>query len=421
MKQRKESGLSPFGAMFPMISSIMGAGVLNLPQSVECSGYFLSGPILLVIASISAFTLYQLVFCAKQLGTKNLSYFEVCNSAFPLLGYAAELCIGMQGLGCCVAYFLILKDWIAIFLKLDNVIKQSMLYNILFSLGVIAIPAFLASLKDLKKLSAGSFACTVSVLYLSFLVMGCGLVSLFGKVPLGGERVTDLKKVETNPVKLFEGAFGYIFAIGCQQNMVKVFSLLEKKTVKNGVKAGAGAVAVAAFVFFFVANGGYFAGGNGQTKSILDVLEDKSKPFYNIAVNTFGEKFFYLISLAKIGMMLVLSIGYPIQMHPTRDSILTFAKLFSKSYIENNLRKVEVLTTTLISAVICLCSLTEIKYSYVMKIIASTASCYIMYSLPSIAYLYSGKKNKLLNGVSMGILLFSLTVSAIGVYSAVFS
>lgn len=419
MKKTQERGLTPFQAMFPIIGSIMGAGVLNLPQSVEKSGYLLSGPILLCVAAMSGFTLYQLVFCAKQLNTKSLSYFEVCNNAFPALGYAAEACIGAQGLGVCFVYFLILKDWISKFLNIEQNVKDSLLTNLLFSAAVLVIPAVLAAQKDLRKLGFASILCTISVLYLSVVVLSCGLISVLAPAPAGVAKHSDLHATTSSPVSLFKAAFEYIFAIGCQQNMVRVYSLLERKTVAGGLKAGLGAVAVAALVFFLVSNGGYLAGGNGQTASILDVLEDQSRPFYAIAVNLLGTKFFHLITLAKLGMIIVLFAGYPLQMHPTRDSILTFAKLGAKPYIERNLRQVEIMTTTVVSLLIFLGSLTKVNYSYVMKIIAATASCYIMYLLPSLAYLYSSKKTKLFTAISSGILLLSLTISGIGIYSAI--
>ncbi|OAG31827.1 hypothetical protein NEDG_00302 [Nematocida displodere] len=409
------NGISPFQATFPMIGSIMGAGVLNLPTSVEKSGYLLSGPILLTIAAMSAFTLFQLVHCAQKLNKTNPTYFDVCKTAHPLLGYAAEACIGVQGLGCCLVYFLILKSWIAKLLGIEGQLEGSFAMNVAFTVGLMILPMLMAGQKDLKNLSFASVLGTVSVLYLSVVVMGCGALSIIFGEP-GTTEASQLIKMNTNPSVVFTAAFEYIFALGCQQNMVRVFSMLEEQTVMNGVKVGVGAVSVATIVFFLVSNGGYIAGGNGQNTSILDILEDKSRPFYGMVAEKFGDKFFYLITLAKVGMIIVLFAGYSLQMHPARDSILTFLRIPFKKQVDRNLRRVEVLTTTAVSVIICLCGIDPVPYKYVMNLIAVTASCYIMYLLPSISYLASTKKTSLFTFISLAILASSLAISGIGLY-----
>ncbi|KAI5185595.1 hypothetical protein NEHOM01_0921 [Nematocida homosporus] len=416
MQEKRERGLSVRSAIFPMVGSIMGSGVLNLPQSVELSGYLMSGPLLAFISAVSAFTLFQLVHCAKQLEGKGRepSYFLVCKTAFPVLGYAADGFIGIQGLGCCFCYFLILKSWISKLLGWDTYLEQNLLMNLIFSAGLMAIPGFMATLKDLKKLNFASVLCTISVLYLSLLVLVCGGLALW--LPPVAKTAADspLRAYTTEPSKLFAALSKYVFALGCQQNMVRVFSLLDRPTVGNGAKVGAGAVGVAAFVFFLVSNGGYLAGGNGQKESILDVLENKNKPFYQLIVKHIGEKFFWLVTLAKIGMATVLFAGYPIQMHPSRDAVLTFVSLGLSKSVAAHRRWYEVGVVVLVSLAIMLGSLTSVQYSFVMSLISTTASCYIMFALPSIAYLMFPKKTPLFTGISVAILAGSILFSIIG-------
>jgi len=424
MSSVEQDGLSVTQAVFPMIASMMGAGMLSLPQAVEKSGYMLSGVLLGAIASISVFTLYQLVHCATQLkpGTEK-SYFEVCRAASPLLGYAVEASIFLQGSGICFLYFLIAKGWLAELLDISTTVNTDRRADIFFTLVIIALPAFLASLKDLKRLNFASFFCTVAVLYLAFVILACGLIALAFSGPVslpeGVEQSTKLIAVNTNPSDLLEATFKYIFALGCQQNMVKVFSLMKRPTVKNGTRVAIISVALGSFVYFLIANGGYIAVGNGQKKSILDELENAQKPFMHLSRSILGPLVGLGIRLAKIGMIAVLLVGYPVQMHPTRDAILTFLNLSgsAKFFIENNRRFVEICITSTLSALVVLGSLMGIDYFSVMKFIATTASCYIMYTLPSMAYILSSKKKKVNVGISIGVLLFSLFVSFFGLYS----
>ncbi|EIJ88531.1 hypothetical protein NEQG_01221 [Nematocida parisii ERTm3] len=203
--------------------------------------------------------------------------------------------------------------------------------------------------------------------------------------------------------------------------MVKVFSLLKNPTKINGAKVGTYAIVIVSIAYFFVANGGYIAGGNGQNSSILDVLSNTEKPFHKIIMTNFGDTwggtYFHLITISKLAMVIVLLGAYPLQLHPTRDSIITFLSIIFKNNIfRNNPRVVEVLITSIMTITVFIESLYKIKYIFVMKLIASTASCYIMFTLPSIAYIYSQNKVKLFDYTSKGILIGSILFSICSTY-----
>ncbi|KAI5166452.1 hypothetical protein NEIRO03_0870 [Nematocida sp. AWRm78] len=414
-KTPREKGLSVQQAIFPMVGSILGSGILTLPKAVELSGYMISGPILAFISSVCAFTLFQLVHCAKNLESSDPSYFKVCQNAFSVLGYVAEGSIGVQGFGAMFVYFLILKEWISKMIGIESKIN-TLAYNVLFSIGLILLPTFLGMQKDLKKLGFISILSTISVLFLSIIVMISGLLALI--LPSNGHQMDVLKKATSSPASIFGALSCYIFGLGCQQNMVKVFSLLDKPTKANGAKVGAIAILIASIAYFLVANGGYFAGGNGQDESILDVLVNTDKYFYKVIMSNFGPTlgkwYFNLVNLAKLAMSIVLLGAYPLQMHPTRDSIISFINIGFKEKVDKNKRVTELAISGLISAVILLLSLKELKYMFVMNLIANTASCYIMFTLPSISYILSNKKKLPFTLISYGILIGSILFSIVG-------
>ncbi|EHY64425.1 hypothetical protein NEAUS05_2186 [Nematocida ausubeli] len=414
----KEKGLSVSQAVFPMIGSILGSGILTLPRAVEFSGYMISGPILAFISAICAFTLFQLVHCAKNLDDSDPSYFKVCQNTFSLLGYIAEGSIGAQGFGSIFVYFLILRGWISGMLGIEEKIK-SFPYNVLFSIGLILFPTFLAMQKNLKKLGVMSILSTISVSFLSLIVLVSGALALF--LPDNNIKRDVLKKTTSSPADIFAALSCYIFGLGCQQNMVRVFSLMEKPTKANGAKVGSYAILAASIAYFLVANGGYIAGGNGQDRSILDILMDKDRYFYKVVHSNFGpgmgDMYFYLISLSKMAMSVVLLGAYPLQMHPTRDSVISFLNLLAKKQIESNRRLTEIAVTGVITLAIFLLSFGDFKYTFVMNLIANTASCYIMFSLPSIAYIASQKKKLSFTLISWGILVGSILFSLFGTYN----
>jgi len=305
----------------------------------------------------------------------------------------------------------------------EDIIENSTKADILFSLAVIAAPALLSSMKDLKKINFASFFCTVAVFYMAFVIFACGAIALAFRdavvLPKGVARGTKLVAVNNDFSKVFKAVFKYIFALSCQQNMVRVFSLMKKRTVKSGTKVAAIAVAVGSFAYFLVANGGYIAAGNGQPESILDELENPGKAFAHIAEQKVGRIVGRGIEVAKLEMVLVLFVGYPLQMHPTRDSILTFLSINSraKSFISRNRRVSEVSVTSLMSGLVFLGSFMKMKYEKVTDFIAVTASYYIMYTLPSLAYILSSKKKRYNVAISVGVIIFSLFVSFYGLYT----
>lgn len=402
-------------ATFPMVGSILGSGVLTLPRAVEKSGYVLSAPILAFISSVCAFTLFQLVHCAKNLETPEPSYFKVCQNAFSALGYVAEASIGIQGIGVVFVYFLILKEWIAGLLGMEKAIEY-MPMHILFSIAIITIPTILSMQKNLKKLAFISILSTMSVIFLSLVVLLSGV--LMAMLPSKGIVKDTLKATTTNPNDIFFALSCYIFGLGCQQNMVRVFSLLDRPTKENGAKVGSFAILIASVAYFLVANGGYIAGGNGQEKSILDVLADQNRAFYQIILANFGNKmgtsYFYLITLSKIAMSIVLLGAFPLQMHPTRDSVITFLRLPFKNAIDSNKRITEIAVTAAIILAVFLGGMQKIEYTFVMNLIANTASCYIMFTLPSISYILSNKKKLPFTVISSVILIGSILFSLVG-------
>lgn len=417
VKKNERRGLSTTQAIFPLVGTIMGSGMLTLPQSVEKSGLYFSGLILLAVISMGMFSVFELVYCAKLLNKKNPTYFDVCSKAFPFLGYVAEMCIGAQGLGCCYVYLLVLREWISKMLGIDHE-SLGLGAKFLLTLAIAAVPVFLAAQKDLKKIAFASKACTVSVLYLALFVMASGALSL---IYLDLSK-SDLKKTYTRPYDLFLASFDYIFSTGFQQNIVSIFSMLEKPTVKNGVFSGISALLLSAFVFFFVSNGGYIAGGNNQKKSILDVLEDPTRDFHKKMTEVFGPRFFYLVTLAKVGMVIVLVSAYPTQMHPTRDAFLTFLKVPLKKAVETNKRATEIVLITVISLVLLTIGVFS-KWSYAptMRFIAVTASCYIMFLLPSLSYLSLAKKKDSKYAGAALLFAMSVAISTMGTYDLIFS
>lgn len=414
------NGISFWVAVFLIICSIMGAGILVVSIGVEDLGYFL-GPVVQVLVSLmSLFTLYLLVHCASLLPKREPSYFDVCKQASVLLGYAAEFSIGLQGFGCCLSYFIILKKWIASLLDFNLKGNQA---NLFVSTGIMAPLALLACQKSLQKLRFASIMSTVSVSYLSLMVLFYFGVSLVYPTSTVDPAISGLPdaSVKYKPMaintKFASGIPTFLFALGCQQNMVKVFSSLRNRTVKNGTKVAAYAVAGASLIIGCVGVCGYLTVGHNQNgRTILDSLENKDGFFRQSVVKNLGERWLYGLPIARGAMILVLMAAFPIQMHPTRDSFRAFLALPLKSFVSRNKDAADLLITLSLCATIFAIAHFTDKFQLLMNIVGATASCYVMYLLPSICYMRSPVKRRPFFFLAILTSLFSVGLSAAKIY-----
>lgn len=413
--EESAGGLSATQAVFPMVSSIMGAGVISMSLGVQDLGYLLGPLILCVVSLLSLFTLYALVFCASKMNKKDVTYFDVCKETHPLLGYAAEFVIALQGYGCCLTYFIILKRWIAEILKISVSGAQDLFYS-----AAIMAPLFLmAAQESLEKLQFATILCTLSVSYLSLMVViyyGASLVYPIKTVSssLSGS-IDPMKKyapMATNTA-IASGIPTFLFALGCHQNMVRIFASLEKKTVKTGVSVAACAVLIATIVFGSVGTCGYLTLGHHQKMNILDSLSNPKGFFHKVITEKLRDRKLILLTVARIAMVCVLLAGFPVQLHPTRDSFKTFISLLP---VETSDRLLNLALTALICLSVLGISIATSNFELFMKIIGATATCYVMYLLPSICFVSFAEKKNAFYYLSMAITAASVALSAASIW-----
>lgn len=171
-------------AAFAIFGLTLGFRYLLLPQSVEIFGHVLSGPLALLLTIIGCFGLYQLVCYANKLSASHSSNFLMQTYGFPVLNHLAHFCIGLRAIAVCFSYFLILKQWILMPLGIHDRVTQNTPYNLLFYIGLMALPSLMARQKGFKKLEFAPVLSAISVLCLSGLLVLRAIRYMMVKTPL---------------------------------------------------------------------------------------------------------------------------------------------------------------------------------------------------------------------------------------------
>eukprot|EP00941_MAST-03F_sp_MAST-3F-sp1_P003975 g3975.t1 len=158
-------------AVFSLVSTIVGGGVLSLPFAFSKAGLVLGPLLLLFCGVISDFSIVLLVLCARMSGAA--SYDGVASAAFgPKAKVLTTWLIFLLTWVCCVAYIILMGDmWTPLvdtFFHLD-IVKGSSAHHLLLA----AITAFVSPLGVLRTLNALRFTsmlCVVSVIVLGICI-----------------------------------------------------------------------------------------------------------------------------------------------------------------------------------------------------------------------------------------------------------
>ncbi|KAM0677410.1 hypothetical protein BDAP_002094 [Binucleata daphniae] len=307
-----------------------------------------------------------------------VTYYNVTHSYFPLFATLVDLCMVVQGVGSCLTYVVALSKWIP--LILDKEINP-----IFIIIGVVFPLYFLSLRKNLSALKYASYLSVASVFYLLILcVYYC--FTLFTVSDNTLER-KPLQKYNNN---YYQAIGTIIFAMGCHQNIVQVFSELQNKSVGQITLVSLFCIIAGTFIYLTIGLCGYFAVGSGIERSILEVLSENKDINSYMSQNTF-DKGGYLIKIGLVAFVCVMLCAFPMQMHPARDAatnmlckINAIKKKLGSGAKVDKLKMIITTVFTLFVAIIAM--IPNLNYSSVMGVIGATATNAITYIFPSIVF-----------------------------------
>ncbi|KAM0673049.1 hypothetical protein GVAV_003541 [Gurleya vavrai] len=308
-----------------------------------------------------------------------ISYYNVTNAYSPFLAILVDICLISQGVGSCLTYTIALKKWIPLLFNKE--------INGVVIVLIITAPLYILSMK--KNLSSLKYASLLSVGSVIYLLILCVYYSfIFRNVSSSELKTEPLVAYDTN----FYQAIGIIiFAMGCHQNIVQVFSELENQTVKEITLVSLFCIISGSLIYLIIGLCGYFIAGGGINVAILEILSTHEGIRNYIFENTF-DKNGYAIKIGLIAFVCVMLCAFPMQMHPARDSFVNviiknnYLKRKVNSNPEYVLKLKRIITTIFCVLIAGTAMIPNIKYGAIMGLIGATATNAITYIFPSIVY-----------------------------------
>lgn len=414
MKTAKEQGLTVRGASITLLCAMLGAGVVSLHNGVGHLGIIVGAIVLVVVSMFGYFTLYSLSLGASKIkNKKNVTYFDVCYKASPVGAYLAEVAVALQGFGSNLAYMCLLQGWIA------SMGKEYFGFDWSKKMVgvVISLPLFVLSVqKSLKALKFATVITFFSVVYIAALILYYNVITYgqFGGIEQGVEGVVAPRDDVRYTPLLFNYGFGegipmFVFALGCQQSMVQVFSELSVRRVKTAAKVALMGQLLGSVLCMAIGIGAYYLLGHFKNKNVLDSLRTTEYLTSYISENTW-DKHLVGIALGRVSMLVVLFTAFPMQFQPLRASTNNvISRVFGvKEKLLGSLLYRVMFSTVIILGVLGLSVALEDSFEMIVGVIGATSSSYVMYFFPSLVYLRGKEKRTPLSILSVFLMIFSV-------------
>ena len=240
------------GSVFTLTTTIIGAGTLSIPYAMNSSGIVLGMLMLFCGALMAYLSLVMLSVCADYTG--KVSYKEVVVAAF---GNKAStfvqfmLCANLFGSS--IAYIVGNGTLIPVVIQAITGADSSIDPH-LFMIAVVIFPVLpLCLLRDLRALRFTSLFAVmcycylaVVVVYLHFQMCATGTEQCFG------DAFTTIKLFDFEPKHIFKTAPIVVFAFTCHPNLLPVYAVLQRPSLKRINKVSWRANMIACSIYGFV-------------------------------------------------------------------------------------------------------------------------------------------------------------------------
>eukprot|EP01083_Nonionella_stella_P075291 204628_1 len=252
---------SPWGAAFNLMNTIVGTGIVSVPQALYKSGFGLGVIALLLVAWATEFSMTLIVKTALKNGVR--TYEDLCKKAFGNFGfYSINAAIFLNEMITLFCYAMVFGKLILIFPSLCDgeadigvCEKKYRLIFVASCMTLVVLPICL--FRDLSKLEKFS---AVSIAFVLFLI-GSVVGLLIKNGPVDPPQTRD--PADYNDIAIFGktaffssiGTFAFAFTAHCIA--FNVFETLEVQTIGNWKKTSYGGVGMAAFLTITMGICGY--------------------------------------------------------------------------------------------------------------------------------------------------------------------
>lgn len=360
---------SLFSCVMNLANTILGAGMLGLPNAFAKSGYGLGMVFLSLFAVMSAFGLHLLSEVALRLfkDTRDASFYGVASAAFPQGALVIDIAVAIKCFGVGTSYLVVIGDLLPVamgdmgapaFFKTRQVVITLMM--------AVVVP-----LCCLKSLDALRFTSTLSLVFVAFMTI---VIFLYAATPLdactGGDECpgsTTGAMFNDSTAKILTI---FIFGYTCHQNILPICNEVRDFTSRRINSVIGISIGSAFATYTIIAVSGYYTFGN-LVKA--DVLE-------NYPQNA-------LLTISRIFVSALTALSFPLQAFPCRNSVMQILK---STVGEAKSPRVTMLRWWIITACICslawLISMVVTDLGIVLAVVGATGSTTISYILPGFVF-----------------------------------
>eukprot|EP01084_Bolivina_argentea_P173184 299968_1 len=306
-------------SVFNLCNTIIGAGILSLPQAVSETGYGISAFLFIGIAAINLFTLNLNLTCAKVLAP-NSSYTTLCAATIPQLKYIVDASVAITCFGVCIAYFVVigdlLPDVITQYVDSDNTddtifmkaLKERETWIIIYLICFI-FPTI--RLRKMDSLRFTSFFALLCFAYITIIVVSYATVHKLE--PCRSEESENDKCLGNREVwpsgqfgilRVFKAIPIFMFSYTCHFNTFSICNELENNTMKRINKTIFYTICLVFVIYCTVGYFGYYTYGDFVASNILTKYPQEEA-----------------ILIVRIGLSFAIAFSYPVLLHPCRNCL----------------------------------------------------------------------------------------------------
>lgn len=387
-----------FSSMMNLCNTVIGAGILALPETMVHTGWVL-GFILLIMFAIASITTLHLSMMAgykiRKLHNNNirLSYLVMCNSTLPSLKKLVDFSVGITCFGVCCAYLVVIGDLMPdvasqIIDRTPN--QESTLIEDIFESRelwiIIFLIIFIIPTTHLRNMDALRFTSTAAIICFTYVTIIVVCYAFIDDLQLCDPKTyteENYTKYCTNneiyeiPIEsgkdlllLFKAAPTIIFAYTCHQNSFSVINELRSDllTVPTSLnKIVFGSITICCVIYMIVAFSGYISFGESAPSNLLTAYPQTIP-----------------ILIVRVCLSFAIAFSYPVLAYPARNSfsslIFNISDTKQLNWIQYNL------ITFVIIIISFIISMSTNDLGIVLALVGSTGTTIIAFILPGAFY-----------------------------------
>ncbi|KAK5945414.1 hypothetical protein PMZ80_002619 [Knufia obscura] len=305
-----------------LVNTIVGAGVLAMPQAMSHMGMLLGTIVILWAGLTAGFGLYLQTRCAAYLERGSASFFALSQITYPNAAVIFDAAIAIKCFGVGVSYLIILGDLmpgVVLGFADESQVVPFLTDRRFWITAFMLVVIPLSFLRRLDSLKYTSVIALISIGYLVILV-----VYHFGAGDTIDHYTTPLRVIKwAGPVETLASFPVIVFAYTCHQNMFSILNEIQDNSHFRTTSVIGASIGSAAAIYLLVAFTGYISFGNDIGGNIVAQ--------YAPSVSA---------TIGRAAIVILVMFSYPLQVHPCRASVDAVLKWRPKGKLFSQFRNV---------------------------------------------------------------------------------